>query len=90
MSDFYSAIVFLSAFIMIIMVLLVRSNDLVEYSEKQTIYTISVLVIAGAVSEWLGVWMDGAAPACDHQDQRVIQSACHSRAVQLPYPPHAP
>lgn len=30
MSDFYSAIVFLSAFIMIIMVLLVRSNDLVE------------------------------------------------------------
>ena len=50
MSDFYSAIVFLSAFIMIIMVLLVRSNDLVEYSEKQTIYTISVLVIAGAVS----------------------------------------
>lgn len=60
MSDFYSAIVFLSAFIMIIMVLLVRSNDLVEYSEKQTIYTISVLVIAGAVSEWLAVWMDGA------------------------------
>ena len=56
MSDFYSAIVFLSAFIMIIMVLLVRSNDLVEYSEKQTIYTISVLVIAGAVSEWLAVW----------------------------------
>ena len=50
MSDFYSAIVFLSAFIMIIMVLLVRSNDLVEYSEKQTIYTISVLVIAGAVT----------------------------------------
>lgn len=63
MSDFYSAIVFLSAFIMIIMVLLVRSNDLVEYSEKQTIYTISVLVIAGAVSEWLAVWMDGADPS---------------------------
>ena len=51
MSDFYSAIVFLSAFIMIIMVLLVRSNDLVEYSEKQAIYTISVLVIAGDASE---------------------------------------
>lgn len=51
MSDFYSAIVFLSAFIMIIMVLLVRSNDLVEYSEKQSIYTISVLVIAGDASE---------------------------------------
>ena len=49
MSDFYSAIVFLSDFI--IMVLLVRSNDLVEYSEKQTIYTISVLVIAGDASE---------------------------------------
>lgn len=63
MSDFYSAIVFLSAFIMIIMVLLVRSNDLVEYSEKQTIYTISVLVIAGALSEWLAVWMDGADPS---------------------------
>lgn len=51
MSDFYSAIVFLSAFIMIIMVLLVRNNDLVEYSEKQTIYIISVLVIAGDASE---------------------------------------
>ena len=76
MSDFYSAIVFLSAFIMIIMVLLVRSNDLVEYSEKQTIYTISVLVIAGALSEWLAVWMDGADPSL--------------RLLHVPYPPHTP
>lgn len=95
MSDFYSAIVFLSAFIMIIMVLLVRSNDLVEYSEKQTIYTISVLVIAGAVSEWLAVWMDGADPSLRllHVILKTIElstGACHSRAVQLPYPPHTP
>lgn len=60
MSDFYSAVIFLSVFIMVIMDMLVSSNDLLERDQKQTIYTISVLVIAGAVSEWLGVWMGGA------------------------------
>ena len=59
MSDFYSAVVFLSVFIMVIMDMLVSSNDLLEREQKQTIYTASVLVIAGTVSEWLGVWMDG-------------------------------
>lgn len=60
MSDFYSAVIFLSVFIMVIMDMLVSSNDLLEREQKQTIYTVSVLVIAGAVSEWLGVWMDGS------------------------------
>ena len=60
MSDFYSAVIFLSVFIMVIMDMLVGSNDLLEREQKQTIYTVSVLVIAGAVSEWLGVWMNGA------------------------------
>ena len=59
MSDFYSAVVFLSVFIMVIMDMLVSSNDLLEREQKQTIYTASVLVIAGTMSEWLGVWMDG-------------------------------
>ncbi len=63
MSDFYSAVIFLSVFIMIIMDMLVSGNDLMEHDKKQTIYTVSVLVIAGAVSEWLGVWMDGADPS---------------------------
>ena len=63
MSDFYSAVIFLSVFIMIIMDMLVSGNDLMEHDKKQTIYTVSVLVIADAVSEWLGVWMDGADPS---------------------------
>lgn len=50
----------LLCFIMVIMDMLVSSNDLLNTGDKQTIYTVSVLVIAGAVSEWLGVWMDGA------------------------------
>ena len=63
MSDFYSVVIFLSVFIMVIMDLLVSSNDLLEHEQKQTIYTVSVLVIAGAASEWLGVLMDGADPS---------------------------
>ena len=43
---------------MVIMDMLVSSNDLLNTEDKQTI--VSVLVIASAVSEWLGVWMDGA------------------------------
>lgn len=42
MSDFYSAIIFLSVFIMIIMDMLVSGNDLMEHDKKQMVYTISV------------------------------------------------
>lgn len=63
MSDFYSATIFLSVFIMIIMDMLVSGNDLMEHNKKQTVYTISVLVIACMVSEWFGVWMDEAHPS---------------------------
>lgn len=63
MSDFYSATIFLSVFIMIIMDMLVSGNDLMEHDKKQMVYTISVLVIASMVSEWFGVWMDGADPS---------------------------
>ena len=44
MFDFYSATIFLSVFIMIIMDMLVSGNDLMEHDKKQTVYTISVLV----------------------------------------------
>ena len=63
MSDFYSTIIFLSVFIMIIMDMLVSGNELMEHDKKQMVYTISVLVIASMVSEWFGVWMDGADPS---------------------------
>ena len=42
MFDFYSAIIFLSVFIMIIMDMLVSGNDLMEHDKKQMVYTISV------------------------------------------------
>lgn len=51
MFDFYSAIIFLSVFIMIIMDMLVSGNDLMEHDKKQMVYTISVLAIACMVSE---------------------------------------
>ena len=51
MSDFYSAIIFLSVFIMIIMDMLVSGNDLMENDKKQMVYTISVLAKASMVSE---------------------------------------
>lgn len=63
MFDFYSATIFLSVFIMIIMDMLVSGNDLMEHDKKQMVYTISVLAIACMVSEWFGVWMDGADPS---------------------------
>lgn len=63
MFDFYSATIFLSVFIMIIMDMLVSGNDLMEHDKKQIVYTISVLVVACMVSEWFGVWMDGADPS---------------------------
>lgn len=63
MSDFYSTIIFLSVFIMIIMDMLVSGNELMEHDKKQMVYTISVLVTASMVSEWFGVWMDGADPS---------------------------
>ena len=63
MFDFYSAIIFLSVFIMIIMDMLVSGNDLMEHDKKQMVYTSSVLMIACMVSEWFGVWMDGADPS---------------------------
>lgn len=63
MFDFYSATIFLSVFIMIIMDMLVSGNDLMEHDKKQMVYTISVLVVACMVSEWFGVWMDGADPS---------------------------
>ena len=53
MSDFYSTIIFLSVFIMIIMDMLVSGNELMEHDKKQMVYTISVLVTASMVSEWL-------------------------------------
>lgn len=37
MSDFYSATIFLSVFIMIIMDMLVSGNDLMEHDKKQTV-----------------------------------------------------
>jgi len=42
MSDFYSAIIFLSVFIMIIMDMLVSGNELMEHDKKQIVYTIFV------------------------------------------------
>ena len=76
MSDFYSATIFLSVFIMIIMDMLVSGNDLMEHNKKQTVYTISVLVIACMVSDMHGIGMvrrlDGRSPS-------VAADAAHPR-----------
>ena len=74
MSDFYSATIFLSVFIMIIMDMLVSGNDLMEHDKKQTVYTISVLVIACMVMHGIGMVrrLDGRSPS-------VAADAAHPR-----------
>ena len=70
MSDFYSATIFLSVFIMIIMDMLVSGNDLMEHDKKQTVYTISVLVIAYGIG--MVRRLDGRSPS-------VAADAAHPR-----------
>lgn len=79
MFDFYSAIIFLSVFIMVIMDMLVSGNDLMEHDKKQMVYTISVLVVACMVSEWFGVWMDEADRRCGRCTSSLRPSSCPQR-----------
>lgn len=83
MFDFYSAIIFLSVFIMIIMDMLVSGNDLMEHDKKQMVYTISVLMIACMVSEWFGVWMDGADRRCGRCTSSLKPSSYPQRRSSL-------
>ena len=69
--------------------MLVSGNDLMEHDKKQMVYTISVLMIACMVSEWFGVWMDGADPSLRtlHILVKTIElshSADHHCALQRP------
>ena len=56
---YYSAVIFIAVFMMLILDTLVFGNDLMETKQKRRMYAISVLLIIGAVSEWLGVLLNG-------------------------------
>ena len=59
MDKYYTVVIFLAVFIMLIMDMLVRSNDILEPGQRRRVYIISSLVIICSVSEWLGVYLDG-------------------------------
>ena len=60
MVDYYFAIIFLTGFIMVIMLLMIPNNEMLDDPVKLRMRLMAVIVIVAAISEWLGVWMNGA------------------------------
>lgn len=60
MFDYYFAIIFLTIFIMVIMLMMIHNNEMLDDSVKFRLRLIAVIVMVAAVSEWLGVQMNGA------------------------------
>lgn len=56
----YMATMYLTIFALVIMMLIVRKNDLLSKERQSTFVMIFSVIIAAALSEWLGNWMDGA------------------------------
>lgn len=60
MFDYYFAIIFFAVFIMVIMLMMVHNNELLDDKIKFRFRAMAVIVIVAAVSEWIGVQMNGA------------------------------
>ena len=59
----YTATIYLTIFALIIMILIVRSNDLLEKDrQNRFIFTFLVIIVA-ALAEWMGNWINGAPPS---------------------------
>lgn len=59
MFDYYFATIFFSVFIMLIMKLMLHGDEIIEEKHKKKLNIITTLVIIAAISEWLGVYLDG-------------------------------
>ena len=61
MFDYYFATIFFAIFIMIIIAIMVYSNEMLDKKKKLQFGIAAILVIIAAISEWLGVFLDGKA-----------------------------
>lgn len=56
----YTATIYLTVFALIIMILIVQRNDLLEKDIQKQFMCAFAVIIAAALTEWMGNWMDGA------------------------------
>lgn len=56
----YTVQIYLVIFAMLIMCLLVESNDLIEKQKKKEFMAIFIVIIFASMSEWCGIYLDGA------------------------------
>ena len=56
----YTVQIYLVIFAMLIMCLLVGSNDLIEKQKKKDFMAIFIVIIVAAMAEWCGRYLDGA------------------------------
>ena len=59
MTSFYTGIIFLAVFAMLIMISLVTVNDILDIHKKRQFVFIFIVVMLSAISEWLGVLLNG-------------------------------
>lgn len=59
----YTATIYLTIFALIIMILIVRSNDLLEKDIQNGFVLTFSVIIAAAFAEWMSNWINGALPS---------------------------
>ena len=59
MTAYYTGVIFLAIFAMLIMISLVIANDILDIHKKRQFIFIFIVVMLSALSEWLGVFLDG-------------------------------
>lgn len=60
MDLYYTAIIFLAVFSMIIMIIIIQSNSFMQRTEKRRFAATYLLVVIAALAEWLGVTLNHA------------------------------
>lgn len=58
----YTVTIYMTLFALIIMFMIVWNNDLLENKKKLQFFGIFGTIIAAAIAEWLGVYLEGAPP----------------------------
>lgn len=59
----YTATIYLAIFTLIVMILIVKKNDLLSEKKKKQFIKIFIITIIAAMSEWMALLLDGADPA---------------------------
>ena len=58
--SYYSAVTYLAVFSMVIMMLIVQSNDVLSRQQRRLFLRVFGIVVLSAMAEWLGIHLDGA------------------------------